>query len=81
MGGCGVNYTFEGNTSCVLNGFSMPMNLYLNLYVTIAFLQPLLTARRARAPSSDWVSSIPVGSYDPTTITNPQPAYYIPERQ
>ena len=33
MGGCGTNYTFERNTSCVQNGFSVPMNLYLNLWV------------------------------------------------
>ena len=33
-GACGANYTFGRNTSCVQNGLSVPMNLYLNLWVT-----------------------------------------------
>ncbi|KIJ57889.1 hypothetical protein HYDPIDRAFT_44725 [Hydnomerulius pinastri MD-312] len=31
MGGCGENFTFQRNSSCVENGFNLPMNLYLNL--------------------------------------------------
>ncbi|KAH7884900.1 hypothetical protein F5I97DRAFT_1893195 [Phlebopus sp. FC_14] len=37
MGGCGEQYTFQKNATCVQNGFSLPMNLYVNVVPSSAW--------------------------------------------